>query len=177
MLTMVIGGSGSGKSAYAEDLVLSLGEKKRLYIATMEVYDDESRARVVKHRRQREGKGFETLEIPTHLERAMVPAGSTVLLECMSNLVANEIFSPSGQAADCVERIIAAVTAMSQSADVVVVTNDVFADGVIYDEYTTDYLKKMALVNAGLSDIADRVVEVVAGIPVIAKAPEESLAV
>ena len=43
MMILVTGGSGSGKSAFAEDCVLALGEKKRIYIATMFPFDEESK--------------------------------------------------------------------------------------------------------------------------------------
>ena len=46
MLTLVTGGSGSGKSAFAEDRVLSFGEAKRIYIATMHPFDEESHKRI-----------------------------------------------------------------------------------------------------------------------------------
>ena len=42
MMTVVTGGSGSGKSAFAEDKIVSFGPAKRIYIATMHPYDEES---------------------------------------------------------------------------------------------------------------------------------------
>ena len=53
MLILVTGGSGSGKSAFAEDRVLSLGEAKRIYIATMHPFDQESFKRIERHRKMR----------------------------------------------------------------------------------------------------------------------------
>ena len=93
MLILVSGGSGSGKSEFAEGLVVSAGLKERVYLATMQVWDQESVRRVERHRAMRAGKGFATLECPTGLERLEVPAGSAVLLEDLSNLSANEYFS------------------------------------------------------------------------------------
>lgn len=46
MMTVVTGGSGSGKSAFAEDKIVSFGPAKRIYIATMHPYDEESHKRV-----------------------------------------------------------------------------------------------------------------------------------
>ena len=51
----------------------------------------------------------------------------------------------------------------------VIVTNNVFEDGVCYDESTMNYIKAMGIVNIGLAAMAERVVEVVAGIPVTVK--------
>ena len=96
MLTLVTGGSGSGKSAFAEDRVLSFGDAQRIYIATMHPFDEESHKRIERHQKMRAGKGFETVECYTGLKNVKLPAGCVVLLECMSNLVANEMFEEQG---------------------------------------------------------------------------------
>ena len=62
MITLVLGGSGSGKSAYAEHLLD--GKTNKYYIATMQVYDAEGEKKVARHRRFRAGKGFVTMEQP-----------------------------------------------------------------------------------------------------------------
>lgn len=61
MMVVVTGGSGSGKSAYAESLFQDFSGEK-IYIATMQVYDEEGKAKVARHRKLREGKGFLTVE-------------------------------------------------------------------------------------------------------------------
>ena len=96
MMILVTGGSGSGKSAFAEDCVVSFGKTDRIYIATMYPFDEESRKRVQRHRKMRQGKGFETVECYTGLDKIRLPENCTVLLECMSNLVANEMFQEEG---------------------------------------------------------------------------------
>ena len=53
MLTLVTGGSGSGKSAFAEDRVLSFGDARRIYIATMHPFDEESHKRIERHQKMR----------------------------------------------------------------------------------------------------------------------------
>ena len=95
MLTLVTGGSGSGKSAFAESLAGRL-DGDRFYLATMEVFGEESRARVRRHRAQRAALGFTTIECPTGLLKLQLPQNAIVLLEDLSNLLANEMFSPSG---------------------------------------------------------------------------------
>ena len=110
MLTIVIGGAGSGKSAFAEGLVCRLpGEK--IYLATMLPRGGESARRVEKHRAQRAGMGFETLERGLDLERAALPARANVLLEDLSNLLANERYEPSGGGEDAVRRGLEALIA------------------------------------------------------------------
>ena len=58
MITLIMGGSGSGKSAYAEDYALAqAGESSKYYIATMQIYDAEGQRKVERHRKLRAGKG------------------------------------------------------------------------------------------------------------------------
>ena len=57
MITLIIGGSGSGKSAYAENYVLEQAKNlPKYYIATMQIYDAEGERKVERHRRLRAGK-------------------------------------------------------------------------------------------------------------------------
>lgn len=170
MVILVLGGSGSGKSEYAENRCMQLEEGQKLYIATMEAYDEESRARVARHRRMRSGKGFDTLECYTHLEEADIPEGQTVLLECLSNLTANEMFSPSGRKENTADIILAGMGKLVRKAgNVVIVTNQVFSDGIVYAPETEHYLRTLAQLNASISRFADEVVEVIHGIPVFLK--------
>ena len=82
MFTLVSGGAASGKSEYAESLVLSCPSEMRYYIATMMPFDDECRARIAKHRAMRAGKGFETVAVSyTHLARKQRCAVSAKICE------------------------------------------------------------------------------------------------
>ena len=105
MFFVVTGGSGSGKSAFAEKLTASLGEGRRIYIATMMCFDEEGKKRISRHRAMRADKHFETLERYTDLCGLEVPEDSILLLECMSNLVANEMFDESGAKEGTVEAV------------------------------------------------------------------------
>ncbi|NLL39267.1 MAG: bifunctional adenosylcobinamide kinase/adenosylcobinamide-phosphate guanylyltransferase [Clostridiales bacterium] len=170
MLVLVTGGASCGKSEYAEKLIADSDIRPRIYIATMEAYDEESRLRVEKHRKARAGKEFETIECPCGLADVEVQKGSAVLLECLSNLTANECFGGEGmQGAG--ERILAGVDRLMGSCSLlVVVTNELFSDGRPYDgDLTRDYLLTLAGINRKLAARADRVYELVCGIPVIWK--------
>ena len=79
MLTLVLGGAASGKSEYAESLVLKTA-LPRYYLATMQVWDAECAARVEKHRQMRAKKQFETVECPLHLDAVRLHARGTALL-------------------------------------------------------------------------------------------------
>ena len=190
MITLVTGGSGSGKSAYAESLLYSC-EGIRYYIATMQIYDAEGEKKVERHRKLRAGKGFLTIESPMNVGKIQfVCAGEpgqaqyrqeavrkgqcssekkSALLECMSNLTANEMFTKDGMKSEeeVVEKIVSEMQTFSQKLDnLVIVTNNVFEDGVIYDAGTMEYLRALGRINAALARLADRVAEVVVGIPV-----------
>lgn len=161
MLTLVIGGAASGKSEYAEALVMSL-PGKRIYIATMEPFDDECRERIKKHRLMRRGKGFETTECYTDLCSARVPRGANALLECMSNLTANELYSPNGGGLDAIMRGIDALC--ERCENLTIVTNEVFSGGTDYAGGTTEYMRALAEANRRIAKRADRVIEVCCGL-------------
>ena len=177
MMVLVVGGSGSGKSSYAEKTAVSLAQAgmKKYYLATMQVFDDEGRKKVDRHRNLRNGKGFFTIEQPTRISGALekMEAGDrTVLLECISNLTANEMFSEEQavtemQVTDNVIRDIKMLK--DQTNHLIVVSNNVFEDGITYDDATTKYIQAMGKINQKLAALADRIVEVVAGIPVTLK--------
>lgn len=208
MITLITGGSGSGKSAYAEKYICHVsnekGCKEKYYIATMQVFDDEGQRKIDRHRRLRAGKGFITIEQPRDIQNAVsklqsessLKTGRSALLECMSNLVANEMFPSvdasgiqvaeaekealddpenmkdyeTAQISRVSKKVLKEVSILSENvAELVIVTNNVFEDGVCYDESTMNYIKAMGIVNRGLAAMAERVVEVVAGIPVAVK--------
>ena len=165
MIAFFYGGSGSGKSARAEDFSLTL-PGKRVYLATMRVFGEEGQARVNRHRAMRADKGFVTVERPVAIESFDPEPGSVVLLECLSNLLANEMFDPEGNPDDAEERIGAGLLRLGKRCQLVVVSNDVFSDGVRYDEDTDRYRAALGRLHGRLAAAADLVTEVICGIPV-----------
>ncbi len=175
MLILVTGGSGSGKSAFAEDKVLSFGTAQRIYIATMHPFDNESYKRIDRHREMRAGKGFETIECYTGLKDVVLPEGCVVLLECMSNLVANEMFEEQGAHEQTVQTIMAGIeNLLRQAAHVVIVTNEIFSDAPAFEREMNTYLKYLGRINQEIAKKADEVTEVVYGIPVYHKADKNN---
>ena len=173
MLTLVLGGAASGKSEYAESLVLQT-TGPRFYLATMQVWDAECAARVEKHRRMRAEKRFETVECPLHLDAVRLPARSTALLEDLGNLTANELYDPAGAGEQAAEAILAGLDSLAaQCENLIVVSNEVFSGGADYAGDTGCYLLALARVNNAFSARADRVVRVVCGIPVYYKGVEK----
>ena len=166
MLILVSGGAGSGKSEFAESLIPASGIPNRVYLATMRVWDAESVRRVERHRAMRAGKGFATLECPENLAGLTLPLGCAALLEDLSNLTANEFFGEQGRQG-AFDRVLAGVgRAAGQAGLLVVVTNELFSDGMDYDPDTLAYLDVLARLNRAVAARAGGVYEVVCGIPV-----------
>ena len=87
---LVLGGARSGKSAFAERLVVETG-LSRHYIATGRAWDDEMRARIAKHREDR-GKGWETHEEPLALAERIADVARedrAVLIDCLTLWLTN----------------------------------------------------------------------------------------
>lgn len=173
MFGIVTGGSGSGKSEYAENWICRLAEpeKKLLYIAAMKPFDEECKKRIARHRKMRAHKGFQTIECYENIDSLELPEGASVLLECMSNLLANELFSEEKQNRTGIEEhILGGIRKLrKQSDNMVIVTNEIFSDGICYDKETQEYQRLLGRINCALAAEADCVVEVVCGIPVFRK--------
>ena len=90
-----------------------------------------------------------------------------MLLECVSNLTANEMYDPSGAGEDTVRAVVRGILNLKRQADpLIVVTNEVFSDGITDDDSTMQYLHYLGEINQQLAAHAERVTEVVYGIPV-----------
>ncbi|MCI7397699.1 MAG: bifunctional adenosylcobinamide kinase/adenosylcobinamide-phosphate guanylyltransferase [Spirochaetia bacterium] len=176
MIIFVYGGSGSGKSAFAEEISSHYGGSERYYVATMKVFDEEGKERVAKHRRQREGRNFKLIEKPVLIESVCTDlaqekaAGKKIflLIECLSNLVANEMFSDGSiiSAEKVADSVVKGLTEVFESADdVVVVSNNVFEDGIGYDDSVCEYMHALGKINEWMCRKADKSYEVVVGIP------------
>ena len=172
MLHVITGGSGSGKSAYAENWLLEQREKNLydensentnpsapLYIATMIPYGKEGETKV-----------FRTFECYRDLAKADIPVNTGILLECMSNLTANELYDEAGNMnkPEKVKRqILEGIRHVIEKTDLlVIVTNEVQGDQMEYSEETKIYQRVLGEVNQSLAGLAEKVTEVVYGIPV-----------
>lgn len=166
MLILVTGGAASGKSAYAEQLAEQLGQQK-IYVATMEPFGEEANLRIQKHRQMRASKGFQSVDCYRKLQALNLPPSEVVLLECVTNLLANELYG--GDAETVLEGI---QHLLKQTGHLIVVSGEVFSDGMSYSAETMEYIEKLACLNRKLAEQADLVVESVAGLAVIWKGRE-----
>lgn len=181
MMILVMGGSGCGKSAYAEKRILELaaGAETVYYLATMQVYGEEGRRKVQRHHELRRGKGMLTIEQTRDVADCilqMCEGPRAVLLEDMGNLVANEMFREDGTIAlweDVAEKILAQIKRIQACVShLIIVSNNVFEDGISYGDGTGDYIRALGMIHRGLAEQAAEVTELVAGIPVVIKGEE-----
>ncbi len=174
-MVLVLGTPNSGKSELAEEIAMKTGDPRRYYLATMQVLDEEGKRRVKRHRALREGKGFLLIERETDIDQAaekmQSPKECTVLLECVSNLVGNELFDdPAGsfdQAEEgrsealcerLCEKILSDIRTLAESVHhLIVVSNTYELDVPGYDEQTRCYVRLLDQVNEGLIPMADQV--------------------
>lgn len=176
MFVLITGGSGSGKSEYAENQAVRLSREAGMplyYIATMKPFGEEGRKRVERHQKLRAGKGFITVERYVNLKDLALPKEGVVLLECLSNLTANEMFEENGAGPQTPREVLLGIKKIrSGHKHLVVVTNDIFSDGITYDKTTEQYQTYLGAVNQTLAKEADEVTEVVCGIPLPIKAAD-----
>jgi adenosylcobinamide kinase/adenosylcobinamide-phosphate guanylyltransferase len=181
-LTLVLGGARSGKSTYGEMLARKLGQRV-VYIATAEALDEEMRARVAKHQSERP-KDWITLEAPLGVGAALraLPAAAAcdvILVDCLTLLVTNIILSegpeaPEMDSATAWQRVEAELHDLIESyqhtgADLILVSNEVGLGVVPPYSLGRTFRDTLGRANQMLAHLADRVIYMIAGLPVDVK--------
>lgn len=164
MIYLISGGADSGKSTFAEKCAVSHYGSK-LYIATMENKSDEAKKRIANHRKMRQGKGFITIEKEKDLLNINISQYDIVLLECLPNLVANHIYL--GGSVDFLYKDINYLIENAQN--LIIVTNDISNCAITYNEEVYKYIKILNKLTCFIALKSDKVIEVVAGIPIYHK--------
>lgn len=171
MSTFISGGCKNGKSFYAQRIARAWGAPM-YYIATMIPRDAEDDARILRHRQEREGWGFETLEcgadILSCLDRAD-PSGS-FLLDSVTALLSNEMFTETGMNPDAPAKIAGELAAFVRRAPRTVLVSDyIYSDANQYDEWTEAYRRGLAQIDRALARACDDVLEIVHGRVIVHK--------
>lgn len=166
--TLVLGGARSGKSRHAEGLVRALPGGAPRYIATAQAWDDEMAARIQTHRAQRDGQGWVTVEAPHDLAATLAaqPPDAPVLIDCLTLWLTNRMLAEADLAAESA----ALATAISaHPAPVVAVSNEVGLGIVPENALARAFRDAAGRLHQDLAAQADRVVLVVAGLPLAVK--------
>lgn len=171
MTTLITGGSKCGKSRFAESRFDNFKGRK-LYVAAMRPYGAEALAAIERHRQARLGKGFETVEKYTDIDEIRPPDGCGILLECIANLCANEMF-PEENAKNPLypaDKIVRGLEYLSARSELlVIVTCQVGGDGILYEKTTSEYIRAMGEINRRAAEMSDNVIECVYGVPIVLK--------
>ncbi|WP_181702600.1 bifunctional adenosylcobinamide kinase/adenosylcobinamide-phosphate guanylyltransferase [Chthonobacter albigriseus] len=167
-VTLVLGGARSGKSRHAETLVRATGPAPWTYIATAQAFDAEMTERIAQHRADR-AEGWITVDAPHDLPAALRAAageGRAVLVDCLTLWLSNRMLAEADLAAET-KALVEAVR--GYPAPLVVVSNEV-GFGIVPDNALgRRFRDAQGRVNQEIAAAADRVVLVVAGIPVAVK--------
>jgi len=171
-MILFVGGSASGKSELAEKYTTEYASEHGItpvYLATMQVYGEEGRNRVKRHRSLRAGKGFMTVEQEKNLSQLHLAQDSVVLLEDVPNLLANEMYDGDTIQPVSAEKIAGEIIELAnQVSELVMVTSDVFREGS-YGDDIENYRQILGEINILLAECSHTVTEVTAGIPNILK--------
>jgi adenosylcobinamide kinase / adenosylcobinamide-phosphate guanylyltransferase len=168
-LTLVLGGARSGKSRYAENLIAALPPPFAppwIYVATAEADDDEMAARIKIHR-QRRGTSWRTIEAPRDLQAVVAACGATpVLVDCLTLWLSNLMLAEADVDAE-IEKLETTLDAIA--APIVLVANEVGSGIVPSFPLGRRFRDRQGELNQRIAVRADRVVLMVAGLPLAVK--------
>lgn len=170
MLVFISGGVRSGKSSLGEKLAAAMaGENRKVYLATAKYYDREIAERIRIHQKNRADKGFLTIDKYLSLGD-LVPflqAQDTVLLDCLGTLLANEMYERKdpdreNDPESAYQRITADLEKLKDKvANLLVISNEVFSDGITYEEHIELYIRNLAKLHIKLAKASDLAIECV----------------
>ncbi len=165
-LSLILGGAASGKSAFAEGLVMA-SPQPRIYVATAQTFDEEMRQKVQKHLGQR-GPDWRTIEAPLDTSEVLrdLPEDAIVLLDCATMWLSNQMLAENDLATEQA-KLLDALQACR--AHVVVVSNEVGLDVVPENALARRFRNAQGALNQAIAKQADLAVLVVAGLPLVLK--------
>jgi len=173
MITLITGGSRSGKSAFAQQRAEEGGNAPRLFIATCPRLDPEMDARICRHRHDREGRGWATVEEPLLLAEQLssVASGTVVLIDCLTLWVSNLMHEAAQRGEELHEDQVATLAeqlgaaARRHQGRTIIVTNEV-GFGIVPDNPAARRFRDLTgRCNQVVAATADEVVLVCCGLP------------
>ncbi|HYZ84306.1 MAG TPA: bifunctional adenosylcobinamide kinase/adenosylcobinamide-phosphate guanylyltransferase [Bryobacteraceae bacterium] len=166
-ITLIGGGSRSGKSRYALELARKTGGRLA-FVATAQAFDDEMRDRISRHRTER-GWDFETFEEPIHLDCviAQLREYDAVVVDCLTLWLSNLMLAQQDDFRAHANRLIHACE--SAKGRVVLVTNEVGAGIVPDNALAREFRDQAGWLNQQVAERAQSVYWMVFGIPLQVK--------
>ncbi|WP_372741173.1 bifunctional adenosylcobinamide kinase/adenosylcobinamide-phosphate guanylyltransferase [Neptunomonas sp.] len=167
MIRFILGGARSGKSRYAEKLASASG-KEVIYIATAQAYDDEMKARILQHKKQRPDE-WRSIEETINLDQVLSDynnVSNCILIDCLTLWMTNLLCGNC----DVTTAKQVFMDALRQSgSDIILVSNETGMGVVPMGELTRRYCDEVGWLHQDIAAIADEVVLMVAGIPLVIK--------
>lgn len=176
MRIFISGGCKNGKSYFAQRLARGQSDGKMYYVATMLPHDSEDIERIQRHRQDRYGWGFITVEQPVDILQCvnMCDLNASFLLDSTTALLANEMFpGDDGVNMDAPRKVADDLVNLCKKINKIVIVSDyIYSDAMLYDELTEAYRKGLAFIDRTLAGISDVVLEVAYGNIVVHKGRE-----
>lgn len=168
-ITLVLGGARSGKSRYAENLVLGSGLAP-VYLATAQAGDSEMAARIAAHQSRR-GNNWRCVEEPLDLTGALASAddaGNCILVDCLTLWITNLMLSERD-----VEAAVEAVVAdLPRIASTLIFVSNETGLGIVPDNALARRFRDLnGVANQKFAAAADQVIFMAAGLPLTLKQP------
>ena len=169
MIVFISGGCKNGKTKLGLDIACLLSkESKKYYLATMVPFDSEDRERIENHKKERENLGFETIEKAFDIGNIYLDKDGTYLLDALTSLLLNETFEAKKKNLDINEvhkKIIDDLKPLiNNTKNLIIISDYIYSDGVIYNEYTESFKKNLAYIDKWVASKSNVVIERVVGI-------------
>jgi adenosylcobinamide kinase / adenosylcobinamide-phosphate guanylyltransferase len=170
-LALVLGGTRSGKSRYGLELAARF-PAPRLFIATGEARDAEMAARIAAHQQER-GPGWDTREEPLHLADGLAASQGNygvILVDCMTMWLSNQMLRDGVSAPEIESECSCLVQTLAAGrTPTILISNEVGWGIVPENALARQFRDRAGWLHQRLGQVADLVVLVVAGIPVLIK--------
>ncbi len=169
MKVFISGGCKNGKSSYAQRLAQKLQKTDAplYYLATMIPVDSEDEARIIRHRNERAGCGFQTIETGNDIITAVEKCDKhgAFLLDSITALLSNAMFPADGRVDFLAhKKIITDLTQLiNRFDDMVIVSDYIYSDAFRYDNLTETYRRNLACIDRHTADLCDVVLEICYG--------------
>ena len=170
-ITFVIGGCRSGKSTYARQTAEKVPAEQKIFIATCVPQDDEMKRRVARHQKER-SQNWVTVEAPLDLPEAILQnsrRGDVILVDCLTLWVSNLLIETGDEkkTEDTISQLIEVLE--KAICPIVLVSNEVGTGIVPENQLARQFRDITGWVNQAVARCANKVVWMVAGIPVTVK--------